>query len=274
MGSWSFAKGHGTQNDFVIVADRHNMTPLTDEVVRALCDRRAGIGGDGLLRVVKARHIDGWDGDPEMWFMDYRNADGSIAEMCGNGLRVFVTYLYEMQLAPRQPVLVATRAGERLVTPLAEGQLAAQMGAVSLCGAPVQISCGSQQFIADEVDVGNPHAVVFLGPDDALDTLDLSRSPSWSPADRFPDGVNIEFVDVVDERHLRMRVFERGVGETRSCGTGTVAAAAAHSARCGHTGGQYRVDVPGGTLQVTLEDGQAVLAGPAVIVAHGTVLVP
>ncbi|RCK71389.1 diaminopimelate epimerase [Desertihabitans brevis] len=280
MRSWPFAKGHGTHNDFVLVVDRHGLLDPTDDDVRWLCDRRAGVGGDGLLRAIKAEHIAGWDGDPSLWFMDYRNADGSVAEMCGNGVRVFARMLLEDGLADGPEVPVATRAGLRPVT-LTNGGYRVAMGPVTVEPDAVEVTVGGEgsahRWRAAAVDVGNPHAVVVLddGPETpSLTSLDLRPAPRWEPAERFPDGVNVELVEVVDERHLRMRVHERGSGETMSCGTGTVAVAAAQAATLGATEGTWRVDVPGGTVTVELADGRAWLTGPAEIVARGEVLLP
>lgn len=281
MRSWTFAKGHGTHNDFVIVVDRHGMVPVSPAEVRYLCDRRAGIGGDGLLRVTSTASVPDWDGPRDMWFMDYRNADGSVAEMCGNGLRVFARYLMEQDLVPvSEHFDVATRAGTKRVWPQLDGTLRTSLGEVVVCDDPVTITTGQGCWQGWQVNVGNPHAVVFL--DDAqqqdgdglsLDELDLTREPDF-PRDRFPEGSNVEFVEVVEERHLRMRVHERGSGETMSCGTGTVAVAAAHARRAGLADGEIRVDVKGGWLVVGLEDGEATLTGPAVIVARGEALLP
>lgn len=281
MRKWTFAKGHGTKNDFVIVRDRHGTVRIDDADVRFLCDRHAGIGGDGLLRVTKASSIPEWEGDPDLWFMDYRNADGSIAEMCGNGLRVFVRYLMEEGLASGESIPVATRAGLRTVQPLIDGRLRCGMGPVRLADEPVTVTIeiphlgpqGSWQATA--VDVGNPHAVCFLEDSDvSLVELDLGREPIWTPADRFPAGTNIEFVEVIDERHISMRVHERGAGETLSCGTGTVAAAHAYARRAGLVDGEVRVDVPGGWVVVWLGEQEATLTGPAVIVARGETWLP
>ncbi|MGO4955670.1 diaminopimelate epimerase [Luteococcus sp. Sow4_B9] len=269
MRTWKFAKGHGTMNDFVILRDRHAMVKLTDDDVRQLCDRRAGIGGDGLLRVTLASSIPGWQGDPDLWFMDYRNSDGSIAEMCGNGLRVFVRYLLEEDLASGEEIVVATRAGVKRAWPLMDGRIRTDLGSVSLADAPVRVVLGALSWDATEVNVGNPHAVCFVEESQQLATLDLSHAPQWQPAERFPDGANVEFVEVLADDHIRMRVHERGSGETMSCGTGTVAAAAAHCRRLGITSAEVRVDIPGGWLEVGLDDGQATLTGPAVLVAHG-----
>jgi diaminopimelate epimerase len=278
MRSWSFAKGHGTENDFVLLQDRDDVLHLSDADVQGICDRHAGIGADGLLRAVQAKHLPGWDGDGDVWFMDYRNADGSVAEMCGNGLRVFTRYLLDEGLATGPTLRVGTRAGLLGATALPDGRVRVEMGPVSLFEDPVTVTTADgMTYPAVRVEVGNPHAVSF---EDDLASLSLTSAPSWSPVATFPEGVNLEFVRVLGEHHIAMRVFERGVGETRSCGTGTVAAAAAaarHLARgtasSEPTAGPltYRVDVLGGSVEVELSGGQATLTGPAVIVARGEV---
>ncbi|WP_420175483.1 diaminopimelate epimerase [Luteococcus sp. OSA5] len=274
MRTWKFAKGHGTLNDFVILRDRHCMLKLTDSDVRHLCDRRAGIGGDGLLRVTLASSIPEWDGDPDLWFMDYRNADGSIPQMCGNGLRVFVRYLLEEGLDAGEEIQVATRAGLRHAWPQRDGRIRIDLGEVTCSDPELTISSDGRQWPAITVDVGNPHAVCFPGEDCPLDEIDLSHQPQWLPASAFPEGVNVEFVEVLAPDHIRMRVHERGSGETMSCGTGTVAAAAAHARRLGLGEATVRVEVPGGTVEVDLCRGGAFLTGPAAIVAHGEAHLP
>lgn len=275
MRTLSFAKGHGTKNDFVILVDRNNLSPISDDEVRFLCDRRGGIGADGLLRVTLGSSIPEWDGDPDLWFMDYRNADGSVAEMCGNGLRVFVRHLLDEDLASGERVEVGTRAGLKVAWPQADGLIRTALGAVTLADEPVTVAHQGHEWAATKVDVGNPHAVVMLDERCGLDDLELFHAPVWSPAQAFPEGVNVEFVQVLDTSHVRMRVFERGSGETMSCGTGTVAVAAAHLRATGRSAGTVRVDVAGGTLLVEVdEQGQAFLTGPAVVIAHGQVQVP
>ena len=272
MRRWQFSKGHGTQNDFVVLLDRQNVLDPSVDDVRWLCDRRAGIGGDGLLRVVLARHVPEWEGDPDLWFMDYRNADGSFAQMCGNGVRVFVRYLLDEGLASGPEVDVATRAGLKPASVLPDGRVRVGMGPVSVQPGTVRVTTADgSAFDATPADVGNPHAVSF---GTRLGDLDLTRAPVWRPSSTFPEGVNLEFVEPVGERHVAMRVFERGVGETRSCGTGTVAAAAASRAREGSGDGTWTVDVLGGRVEVELTGGEAFLTGPAVLVAHGEVTLP
>jgi diaminopimelate epimerase len=276
MRRWSFTKGHGTQNDFVLLLDRESRMDVGPAEVRYLCHRQAGIGADGLLRAVAARHIPEWQGDGSLWFMDYRNADGSVAEMCGNGLRVFARFLLDSDLASGPTLDIATRTGLQQATALDDGRIRVSMGPVTVgadASAVTVTTADGQTFSALPADVGNPHAVSFV---DDLDTLDLHVSPTF-PADVFPSGVNLEFVRPLGPRHVAMRVHERGVGETRSCGTGTVAAAAAARARAPETATlpvTYRVDVPGGSVEVELTDDQAYLTGPAVLVASGQVSVP
>lgn len=275
MRRWSFAKGHGTENDFVVLRDRDGVLALGEAEVRFICDRRAGIGGDGLLRVVKAKHIHSWTGDGELWFMDYRNADGSIAEMCGNGVRVFAKYLVDEGLASGPTIPIATRAGLREATLLPDGRVRVAMGRVTVEPGEITVRTASgAEFAACAVDVGNPHAVSFC---DDLETLSLHSAPTWCPVEAFPSGVNLEFVQPVGPRHIAIRVYERGSGETRSCGTGTVAAAEAARRQLPDPTDlpvTYRVDVRGGEVAVELAADQAYLTGPAVIVAHGELAIP
>lgn len=272
MQTLNFAKGHGTLNDFVILTDRDDLVRLDAATVAWLCDRRAGIGGDGLLRAVRAGLVEGWTGDPSLWFMDYRNSDGSIAEMCGNGLRVFVRHLDDQGLiAAGVPVRIATRAGVRTGQVLHDGSVRVSMGEVRIAPHPTWIRHQGHQYRATTVDVGNPHAVVWLSSREELDAVDLGLAPEFDP-EVYPSGVNVEFA-VADTDQVWMRVHERGVGETMSCGTGVVATAAAHSAASPQHPSTVTVRVPGGALTVELDD-EAHLIGPGVIVAHGTVQVP
>ncbi len=269
MRSIEFAKGHGTRNDFVLFVDRNANVELSDADVAAICDRRSGIGADGILRAVDAGLMPQWSGQPGRWFMDYRNADGSIAEMCGNGLRVFLRFLAEQDLVDAaQPVTVETRAGLRTGRFLPDGEIAVTMGAVAL-EEPVQIYLGQSHWQGVSANVGNPHAVVRLDSPAELAALDLSAAPRWVPSSVFPHGVNVEFVVVEAPSTIRMRVYERGVGETESCGTGVVAAAAVTTGAPETT-----VQVPGGTLRVDLTGDEAVLIGPAEIVARGRYNLP
>ncbi|MCH7232993.1 diaminopimelate epimerase [Glycomyces sp. L485] len=255
-----FAKGHGTGNDFVIVPDLADERPLAAADVAALCDRRLGVGGDGLLRIVPSSE------PGAKWFMDYRNADGSIAEMCGNGVRVFARYLLERGLADGPEIPVATRGGVKNVTVVGD-ELSVAMGPAAL-GPTSQASVEGFTWPGQAVSMGNPHLVCQLSDAEELEALELFHQPRYDTG-VFPDGVNVEFV-VGAAPHVRMRVHERGVGETFSCGTGACAVAAVALRRAGAETGTCKVDVPGGTLTVTVTDETIHLAGPAVIVAEGT----
>ena len=270
-----FAKGHGTENDFVVLLDPDASQGLTAALAARLCDRRAGIGGDGVLRAVRTSATGAADVAPDAagaaadgaeWFMDYRNADGSLAEMCGNGIRVFARYLARHGLVAGQEFTVATRSGARCVRLGADGEVTADMGAVAVLGPGSAVLAG-QAYPGLRVSVGNPHLACLV--EDPLAAFDLSRPPGLDPG-QFPEGGNVELVRVTGSRSVAMRVHERGSGETRSCGTGAVAAAAAAAATAnGHGGNDWQVTVPGGRLTVTLDTGRAWLTGPAVIVAEG-----
>ncbi|MEU0721663.1 diaminopimelate epimerase [Streptomyces lavendulocolor] len=274
----AFLKGHGTENDFVIVPDPENALDLTPGVVTRLCDRRAGIGGDGLLHVVRsAAHPEARDmADEAEWFMDYRNADGSVAEMCGNGVRVFARYLQHAGHLTAGDVAVATRGGVKLVHLAKNGDVTVSMGRARLPEDGVTVTVGGRSWPARNVNMGNPHAVAFV--EDLDHAGDLFTEPPYTPAAVYPDGVNIEFVADRGPRHVAMRVHERGAAETRSCGTGACAVAVAAARRDGadpaETGTPvtYTVDVLGGTLVITERpDGEIEMTGPAVIVAEGRI---
>lgn len=268
--SRSFVKGHGTRNDFVLLPDRDDELTITPELVQALCDRRSGIGGDGLIRVVPDA--------TGSWFMDYWNADGTTAEMCGNGARLFARFLVDEGWQRSGTFDFVTRGGPRTATLGAEGDVTIGMGPVRL-GLTSRARIPSGEWEGVSVDVGNPHLACLLGPADDLSALDLKTLPEFDHA-MFPHGTNVEFVRVDGPDAVSMRVYERGVGETESCGTGTVAAAAAHLAAGERLAGSVRVDVLGGTVRVDLAEGDgtghpsASLTGPAVLVARGTVELP
>jgi len=266
-----FVKGHGTENDFVLVPDANGRLELTQQQVAALCHRRAGIGGDGVIRVVRTDATE----DPAavsargeaVWFMDYRNSDGSLSEMCGNGIRVLGLYLAtHAEVDPRNPLPIATRDGVKVLTFGAEG-ITVDMGTPKIVGES-KVSVGDRSWPVSHVSMGNPHAVAFV--DDLSQAGPLTDQPDYDQA-VYPDGVNIEFVQRIGEHHVAIRVHERGSGETRSCGTGACAAmAAAATQDQAERGTPYTVDVPGGTLTVTwTDDDRILMTGPAVLVAEG-----
>ena len=264
-------KGHGTENDFLLLPDLDGEIELTPAMVRALCDRHAGVGADGILRVVASAN------DPEAkemapdapYFMDYRNADGSISEMCGNGVRVFLQYLKSIGLVV-DGAAVATRGGIRRARTRGDGDVTVHMGLPRfLADRPVATAAPLSPRAGTALEIPNPHVVVDIDTPADLAALDLTRPPIVEPA--LPHGQNVEFVVRRGRRHLQMRVHERGVGETRSCGTGICAAAVAAARADGSEadGQVWRVDVPGGTCEVVWRpDGEVELTGPAVLVAE------
>lgn len=283
-----FVKGHGTQNDFVLLPDAGVTLNLTPEFVSALCDRHRGIGADGVLRVATAgalRDAGVLDVIPagiadDDWFMDYRNGDGSIAEMCGNGVRVFAHYLAAHGLVSGPDFVVGSRAGARPVTmhelTRSHADVSVSMGRAQL-GVDSKADIGNQGFAGVAVDVGNPHlACVVEGLSAAgLDEIDLCAPISFDH-NVFPDGVNIELITpptvttaAAVTGEVSMRVHERGVGETRSCGTGTVAAAAAALRSLGRHTGAIVVNVPGGRVTVTVGENDSELRGPSALVGAG-----
>ncbi|MDO9380392.1 MAG: diaminopimelate epimerase [Nocardioidaceae bacterium] len=268
--TFPWLKGHGTQNDFVLLPDHDGSLhgDLDPTFVAALCDRRRGLGADGVLRVIRSEHVDAAQAGEATWFMDYRNADGSTSEMCGNGVRVFARHLLDEGLVRAgEPVAVGTRAGVRTVSVDDAGAYVVDMGVPRLMGEST-VSPSGRTFAATGVDMGNPHAVAFV--DDLADAGPLTEEPGYDTG-LYPDGVNVELVVRRGDHHVAMRVHERGSGETLSCGTGACAVAVATALADGAARPTtYRVDLPGGTLVITWrEDDHLLMAGPAEIVASG-----
>jgi diaminopimelate epimerase len=314
IGAMRFAKGHGTGNDFVIVPDVDNELELTPGLVAALCDRHFGVGGDGVLRVVRTAALAGSalaGGAPHTtapadvglashapppadvggaaqtpppadvggaaqtpppadaeWFMDYWNADGSVAEMCGNGVRVFARYLIEEGLAQAPEVTVGTRSGTRTVREEQDGQFTVDMGGAVVLG-DGSVEAGGRLLTGLAISVGNPHLACMVN--EPVGAVDLSAPQVLGPAG-LAGGANIEIARLLGEHEIEMRVHERGSGLTLSCGTGAVAAAVAAAATAGEwpaAPATWTVHVPGGTLAVTPSVTASLLTGPAEIVARG-----
>jgi diaminopimelate epimerase len=291
-----FTKGHGTGNDFVLFADPDATVDLTPDRIRAIADRRFGVGADGVIRAVRSDAIPEGQAilaeDPDAtWFMDYHNADGSVAEMCGNGIRVFARYLTEaglVDLEPGRTLTVGSRKGVVDIQRSTNG-FAADLGRWGLGiegGGSDDVLVRAKDLPNARpglgIDVGNPHVVVAVASEDELAGIDLTYIPVLDPAPA--SGANVEFVlpgdplvtDGVGE--ITMRVHERGSGETLSCGTGAVAAALATRYWAGASApNTWRVRVPGGVLTVRMtatEDGEHVsLAGPAELVFSGDLTV-
>jgi diaminopimelate epimerase len=267
-----FAKGHGTGNDFVILPDAEGQLDITPQLVSRLCDRHFGIGADGVLRVVRSAAAGpDADGQPAEWFMDYRNSDGSIAEMCGNGVRVFVKYLLDEGLANGPVVDIATRAGTRAVRAESDGQFTVNMGPAVVLGDGV-VQVGGQRLEGLAITVGNPHVACVI--DQPVAGLDLSEPVVLAPTE-LTSGANVEVIHAIGEREIEMRVHERGSGLTLSCGTGAVAAAVAAASAAGEWAAErampWTVHVPGGKLTVIPCGTASLLTGPAEIVAVGDV---
>jgi diaminopimelate epimerase len=273
-----FAKYQGTGNDFVMVADLADEISLDPALVAAACDRRFGIGADGLIRIAPAAEAD--------FFMDYYNADGQVAEMCGNGIRCLAKYVYDRGLSSALEIEVATRAGIKHLEIHAENGVAravtVDMGSpafdrrsIPMTGDPSErflerpLDVDGRTFTASCLSMGNPHCVLFLEEHDDLSRLDVGRlGPLVEVLPLFPGRTNVEFVRVVD-RGIHVRVWERGSGETMACGTGACAALVA-CAVAGRTGREADVQFPGGLLRVTWrEDDHVFLTGPAVCVYEG-----
>ncbi|MGN0102166.1 MAG: diaminopimelate epimerase [Dietzia sp.] len=277
----AFLKGHGTLNDFVILPDDHADIALDEVLVRALCDRRGGIGADGVLRIATAGALVDRGVLPALptgvesadWFMDYRNADGSIAEMCGNGVRVFAHALVATGRAEAGTIPVGTRSGPRPATVVSHAGGTAvvrvDMGEPRLLGLS-SAEFGGRTFAGVAVDMGNPHLACIVP---GLDAAALAALPVGDPPvfDRefFPHGVNVEIATPLSAGRVTMRVHERGAGETMSCGTGIVATAVAALADAGRGTGEVVVSVPGGEVEVTVRDGGSTLTGPSALVADG-----
>ncbi|HWH27020.1 MAG TPA: diaminopimelate epimerase [Pseudolysinimonas sp.] len=283
-----FVKGHGTGNDFVLFADPEGEIDLNREELAALADRHRGVGADGVIRAVRSEKLaagaEVLRADPTAeWFMDYANADGSPAEMCGNGIRVYGQFLIEqglIDLPVGDTVSIGTRGGVRELTRTGDG-FEVDLGAHVILAGDVMVSARGLHVDRPgiAIGVGNPHVVVALADADELERLELFEAPELSPAP--PQGANVEFVVPADPLvmdgvgRIRMRVHERGSGETLSCGTGAAAAALATRHWAGEGAPDvWQVEVPGGVVGVRMfpsEGGEHVaLSGPAVLVYDGT----
>ena len=274
-----FAKYHGIGNDFVMLADPDDALTLTPELVRELADRRFGIGGDGVIRVAPGK-------DGAELFMDYVNSDGSIGEMCGNGIRCLALFAREEGLTNSDELKVETRAGIKVVS--AEGNgVRVDMGAPIFSPRQIPLIAGDQDPLHlkvqpgpgfDEVELlclsmGNPHAVMFV--DDPAAAPVLTLGPALETAGEFPNKTNVEFARVDSPTHVTMRVWERGAGETLACGTGACAVAVA-ARLVGGTEEEVTVSLPGGDLQVEWsgsldKEAPVFMTGPAVRVFDGEI---
>jgi diaminopimelate epimerase len=249
--------GHGTENDFVLIFDPESKVEILSEQVQAICNRKTGIGCDGFIRIGK---------DSGKWFMDYRNSDGSVAEMCGNGIRVMAKYLTEKGHQAAGIFPINTRDGMKYLSVPETGDITVNMGQIREVFGEISVTANGHTWTGYNIDMGNPHAVVFV--DDINQVGDLLTAPIVEPADEYPDGANVEFVQFLPDGELKMRVHERGVGETKSCGTGTCAVALAASLKKGKgLPANWIINPPGGRLSVEIDShSNAILTGPAVLI--------
>ena len=260
-----FTKMQGTGNDYVYINCFEETVERPEELAVKVSDRHFGIGSDGLILICPSGQAD--------CRMKMFNADGSESEMCGNGIRCVGKFVYDHHIVEKKEFDVETKAGIKHLKVTDEGGKAAlitvDMGIPEVTGdvpEPIVVDGRSYEFVG--ISMGNPHAIYYM---DEIDDLDLEAiGPAFETHERFPERTNSEFIQVVDRSHLRMRVWERGSGETWACGTGATASAVA-SVLSGRTENTVEVELKGGTLQITWdrESGHVYMTGPAVEVFQG-----
>lgn len=276
-----FRKYHGAGNDFVMLTDLAGRlgpkATLPTDLIAALCNRHKGVGGDGVIRVIA-------ENGPAAYYMDYYNSDGGAAQMCGNGIRCLVLHEMDAGRLPEGDHVIATKAGPVPIRTLGRGRISADMGTPILqrelipmrgkgSSLRVEIEHDGQTLLGTAVSMGNPHLVLFCDEigralDDDL-VQGLGRELEHHPD--FPEATNVEFVIVENATTLRMRVWERGVGETMACGSGACAVAVA-AAALERTGPHVLINLPGGELEADWEPGGSIwLTGPAEFVFEGEI---
>ena len=258
-----FSKYHGAGNDFVMLTDLDGRLgpagSLPADLVRELCDRHKGVGGDGVIRVVGR-------------YMDYYNADGSVAEMCGNGIRCLVLHEQDAGRLDGGEHVISTLAGDVVVRSAGRGRFTVDMGQ-PVSSSAMTVRLAEDAFAGTAVSMGNPHFVLFVDEiGRALDDATVHGLGSQIEVHPdFPHHTNVEFVRVTSATSIQMRVWERGVGETLACGSGICAAIVASAAR-ERTGPHVAVTMPGGELEVEIDEGRHVwLTGPAERVFDGEI---
>ena len=276
MPTLPFAKLHGTANDFIYVDARAGFPGDPAAIARRLCDRRRGIGADGLILLLPSTEADGR--------MVIYNADGSRAEMCGNGIRGLAKFVYERGLLPKNPLTVETDAGVKALELHLDGgrvaRVTVDMGMPEWRGREIPVDADGEvldrPLVVDGrtwsvtcVSMGNPHCVVFV--DDVAGLPLETLGPRFEHHPFFPRRVNTEFVHVDGRERLTMRVWERGSGETMACGTGACAVGVA-AARTGRSARRVTVTLPGGPLEIDWRsDDRVLMTGDAVAVFDGQV---
>lgn len=273
-----FAKYEGIGNDFVMIADPADELRLSAEQVRSLCDRRFGIGADGVIRVAPGH-------DGTQLFMDYVNSDGSVGEMCGNGIRCLALFARAEGMSEGDDISVGTRAGTKAVSIIDRDRVRVDMGAPIFAPAKIPVGWDGDDALHAKIELetevveaavlsmGNPHAVLFV--EDAQAAPVTSLGPLIERHDIFPNGTNVEFATVESSERVRMRVWERGVGETLACGTGAAAVAVASRLLHG-VSSPVTVTLPGGRLEIEWsgrddQEASVFMTGPARRVFDGDI---
>lgn len=256
-----FEKGHGTGNDFLVIPDLDGEIVLSEQEVKKMCDRHFGLGADGILRIVL--QADG------LYLMDYRNSDGSLALMCGNGARVFAAYLYKEKLIEKENFEFRTRAGVVSAKINSANSVTVSMPKAEILNKDLLIEHHGFAYSGKAVTAPNPHAVVLV--DDLNQVKDLSVAPTLTTTGVFDDGVNVEFVQKISENKVKIKVHERGSGETLSCGTGACAVAALINDITGEN--RIEVEVAGGSLIIEFKGEEILMTGPVEFVANGVLTI-
>lgn len=262
-----FTKMQGIGNDYIYVNCFEEKVSDPEQLAIKLSDRHLGIGSDGLILILPSETAD--------CRMQMFNSDGTQSKMCGNGIRCVGKYVYDHGIINRKKILVETGAGVKELQLLASDgkvtEVTVDMGipkVTSEVPEPILVNEKNYEFVG--IDMGNPHAVCYEAE---IDSLDLDKDgPPFEHHRRFPDRTNVEFIQLLDRKHIRMRVWERGSGETKACGTGAAASAAASILR-GFTDRSVEVELPGGRLKILWneENGHIYLTGPAVEVFNGEI---
>ncbi len=269
----SFTKMHGNGNDFVVIDNRENLSIDWDKNAETLCNRRFGIGADQLLLIENSATDD--------LKMRIYNADGSEVEMCGNGIRCFAKYVYDRKIVTSPEMKVETLAGRIIPKVEANGDVRVNMGKAILNGLEIPTTIDKKPVINEMIDIlgntlyftavsmGNPHAIFFT---DNIEAVPLSE---WGPLIEhhplFPRRINVEFIQVLSDNEVNMRVWERGASETLACGTGACASAVACYLN-GKTGRDVLIHLRGGDLQISYkEDGTVFMTGGATEVYDGEI---
>nr|WP_294464564.1 diaminopimelate epimerase [uncultured Sellimonas sp.] len=258
-----FVKMEGCGNDYIYVELEHETVPNPQRLARKISDRHFGVGADGLILIAPSDQAD--------CRMEMYNADGSRGRMCGNGVRCVARYLYDYKKIRKQEISVETDSGIHKVRILEDSQKATvRMGAPLIEETAHVISMEGQKTEMTIVSMGNPHAVIFMTPEEgSWKTWDMKKAAAISTHSDFPEGINVELVQVYSETGMKVRVWERGSNETLSCGSGACAAAAA-AIRSGRTKQKVNIEMPGGMLEVEWkEDGELYLTGGCRFVCEG-----